>query len=145
MIIAIDFDGTIVDDIYPDIGAEVPLALDYIKQWQEENDIVLYTMRERKELEDAEMFLVNKGVNLFSSNSNLNMWYNSRKIFANLHIDNASFGCPLIKIEGFKKPCADWNVIGPITTKIIKEYDYNLDINKARYIGSLYLYNVCYG
>lgn len=137
MIIAIDFDGTIVDDNYPNIGAEVPFAIDYIKKWQESNDIILLTMREGKELEEAKSFLSDRGVNLFCSNNNLNKWANSRKIFANLYIDNASFGCPLIMLPDFRCPCANWSIIGPITSKIIRIHNKTNDINKARFIGSI--------
>ena len=34
MIIAVDFDGTIVEHEYPRIGAEIPFAIDTLKRLQ---------------------------------------------------------------------------------------------------------------
>ena len=46
MIIAIDFDGTIVKSMFPDIGDPVPQAIDVIKYLQGRGDkLILWTIR----------------------------------------------------------------------------------------------------
>ncbi len=45
-VIAVDFDGTIVEHKYPDIGMECPSALMYLRQWKAEGiKLILWTMR----------------------------------------------------------------------------------------------------
>lgn len=46
MIIAVDFDGTIVENAYPDIGKPIPDAIKWLKRWQELGaKLVLWTAR----------------------------------------------------------------------------------------------------
>ena len=55
MLIAVDFDGTIVTHEYPKIGREIPFAIDTLKRLQSElhHQLVLWTMRDGKELDEA--------------------------------------------------------------------------------------------
>ena len=54
MIIAVDFDGTIVEHRYPEIGREKPFAFDTLKMLQKEGHrLILWTVREDKLLEEA--------------------------------------------------------------------------------------------
>lgn len=47
MVIAVDFDGTIVEHKYPQIGRPIPFAFDTLKQLQNENNtLILWTVRE---------------------------------------------------------------------------------------------------
>ena len=49
MIIAVDFDGTIVEHRYPEIGKEIPFAIATLKQLQAERHLlILWTVREGK-------------------------------------------------------------------------------------------------
>ena len=60
MTIAVDFDGTIVEDRYPSIGQEQPFATDTLKMLiKEGHRILLWTVREGKFLEDAVNWLQN--------------------------------------------------------------------------------------
>ena len=59
MIIAVDFDGTIVEHRYPEIGREKPFAFDTLKMLQKEGHrLILWTVREDKLLEEAEALIV---------------------------------------------------------------------------------------
>ena len=52
MIIAIDFDGTIVENRYPEIGHERPFAIETLKMLQQDRHrLVLWTCREGQLLE----------------------------------------------------------------------------------------------
>ena len=55
------------------------------------------------------------GIKLFGINTNPNQlsWTESPKAYADIYVDDAAFGCPLIRPEGFKRPCVDWETVGP--------------------------------
>ncbi len=100
MIIAIDFDGTIVEDQFPEIGNLIPQAIDTILHFQEcGHKLILWTCREngngRNYLEDAINFLAEYGIFFDAYNENLpDSPYahlgNSRKIYADYYIDDKS-------------------------------------------------------
>ena len=49
MIIAVDFDGTIVEHKYPEIGRELPFAIETLKKLQQERHrLILWSVREGK-------------------------------------------------------------------------------------------------
>jgi len=71
MIIAVDFDGTIVKHKYPSIGKEIPFAIKTLKLLQEKgHQIILWTYRSGKELDDAIQFCKKKGLTFHAVNSN---------------------------------------------------------------------------
>ena len=54
MTIAVDFDGTIVTNRYPQIGSEKPFAVQTLKMLQKEgHHLILWTCRRDEELVDA--------------------------------------------------------------------------------------------
>lgn len=58
MIYAVDFDGTIVEDRFPQIGKLIPFALESLRKLQSQgHTIILWTCRHEKDLEDALKFL----------------------------------------------------------------------------------------
>ena len=122
MYIAIDFDGTVVKHEYPNIGDDVPLACEVIKDIERSgHDIILLTMRSGKELDDAINWYSQKGIKLFAVNSNPTQyeWTNSTKVYANLYIDDAALGCPLVQdfivsddsVERFGRPYVNWSEV----------------------------------
>ena len=53
MVIAVDFDGTIVENRYPEIGQERPFAIDTLKMIiADRHRVILWTCREGKETTD---------------------------------------------------------------------------------------------
>ena len=53
--IAIDFDGTIVEHKYPEIGKEILFAFETIKALQKQkHQLILWTFRSGRELDEAE-------------------------------------------------------------------------------------------
>ncbi|MFV0436528.1 MAG: hypothetical protein ACK5PS_03940 [Desulfopila sp.] len=120
MYICVDFDGTIVDHCYPEIGQPVPDAIAWLKALQENGArLILYTMRSddlgRALLSEAVEYLVANGVTLYGVNRNpdQDQWTSSPKAYGEIYIDDAAFGCPLIFPKGFARPCVDWNKVGP--------------------------------
>ncbi|MCR5818786.1 MAG: hypothetical protein K6F89_06810 [Prevotella sp.] len=99
MIIGVDFDGTIVEDRYPDIGEEIPFATDTLKMLiKEHHRIILWTVREGKYLEDAVNWCRERGVEFYAVNRDYpeettdNNQYFSRKLKADLWIDDRNLG-----------------------------------------------------
>lgn len=71
MVIAVDFDGTIVQHRYPRIGKEVPFAIDTLKRLQEEHHLlILWTVREGELLEEAVAFCRERGLEFYAVNAN---------------------------------------------------------------------------
>lgn len=70
-IFAIDFDGTIVREVFPGIGAPVPGAIEWLKRAKAEgHTIILYTCREGPTLEPAIQYLRSNGVEFDLVNEN---------------------------------------------------------------------------
>jgi len=121
MYIGLDFDGTVVDHQYPDIGEPVPGAIKWLKRWQRSGvRIILFTMRSNSNdrgnlLRDAVQYLDKNGIRLFGVNRNPDQdeWTSSPKVYAHVYIDDSAFGCPLVQPKGFARPCVDWKNVGP--------------------------------
>ena len=99
MIIAVDFDGTIVTHEYPKIGKPIPFAIDTLIRLQEERHrIILWTAREGKLLEDAVEYCKKKGLEFYAVNSNypeeqvLTEALKPRKLTVDLFIDDRNLG-----------------------------------------------------
>ena len=95
--IALDFDGTIVEHQYPEIGKELPFATHTIKTLQQKGHrLILWTYRTGKELEDALNFCKEHELEFYAVNKNYpEEKYNEqigRKILADLYIDDRNFG-----------------------------------------------------
>jgi len=98
MIIAVDFDGTIVEHKYPAIGRERLFAFDTLKALQKDHhQLILWTYRSGKELEEAVEFCRKNGVEFYSVNKNypeeeFDKKTMSRKIHADVYIDDRNVG-----------------------------------------------------
>lgn len=98
MIIAIDFDGTIVTHEYPKIGREIPFAIDSLIRLQQDHQyqIVLWTVREGVELEEAVEYCKARGLEFYAINNNYPEEtakdQQPRKLKADLFIDDRNLG-----------------------------------------------------
>ena len=69
MVIAVDFDGTIVENKYPEIGQERPFAIDTLKMLiKDRHKLILWSVREGKLLEDAVEWCRQRGVEFYAIN-----------------------------------------------------------------------------
>ena len=99
-IIGVDFDGTlaVTKGTYPEIQEPIPEIIDYVKEEQRLGAyLVLVTMREGKELEDAVKWCEGQGIKFDAVNDNLPHMQeffknNPRKIFCNEYIDDNNMG-----------------------------------------------------
>ena len=69
MIIAVDFDGTIVEHKYPAIGKEIPFAFETLRKLQtEHHKLILWSVREGKLLDEAVTFCRERGLEFYAVN-----------------------------------------------------------------------------
>ena len=97
MTIAVDFDGTIVEHQYPEIGKELPFAIHTLKTLQSKGHrIILWTFRYGEKLEAAVGFCKSRGLEFYAVNKNYPEekfdQSVSRKILADLYIDDRNLG-----------------------------------------------------
>ena len=63
MIIAVDFDGTVVKHAYPEVGADVPGAVDALYTLVNAGcKLILWTMRSGQYLDDAVKWFEDRGI-----------------------------------------------------------------------------------
>lgn len=127
MIIAVDFDGTIVTHEYPKIGREIPFAIDSLKKLQEDFHVrlILWTVREGSLLQEAVDYCKSRGLEFYAVNSNYPEEkadkMESRKLKADLFIDDRNLG-----------GLPDWGVIYQM---IASENHFNLQAFFTPYAG----------
>jgi hypothetical protein len=98
MIIAVDFDGTIVEHQYPKIGNEIPFAIETLKKLQEDQHrLILWSVREGHLLEEAIEFCRERGLEFYAANKDFPEEHGkgrgySRKLKADLFIDDRNLG-----------------------------------------------------
>ena len=110
MKIAIDFDGTIVEDAYPEIGKPMLFAFETMKALQKErHQLILWTYRSGKELEEAVQFCLKNGIEFYAVNNSYPEekfdGESSRKIHAHIFIDDRNIG-------GFPGWSKIWQMLG---------------------------------
>lgn len=101
MIIAVDFDGTIVEHKFPNIGKVKIGAIEQLINFQNDGcKLILWTCREDvKEgnfLTEAVEFCRERGLEFDAINCNLpesGLYTDSRKIYADLYIDDKAINC----------------------------------------------------
>lgn len=96
MIIAVDFDGTIVEHAYPEIGKPVPFAIETLLQLQKDRHrLILWTVREDELLQDAIDYCAAQGLYFYAHNANYmeeDRTNAPRKLKADLFIDDRNLG-----------------------------------------------------
>lgn len=99
-IIGVDFDGTlaVTKGTYPRIQRPIQEIIDYVKSEQEKGAyVVLVTMREGEELQQAVMWCMEQGLEFDAVNDNLPHMKdffknNPRKVFCTEYLDDTNIG-----------------------------------------------------
>lgn len=118
MIIAVDFDGTCVTHAYPKIGEDIgaaPVLMDLVARGHQ---LILFTMRSGATLQEAVNWFADNEIPLWGiqSNPDQKSWTDSPKAYAQLYIDDAALGCPLIR-KGLERPYVDWQSVDTMLVK----------------------------
>lgn len=93
-IIAVDFDGTLCENLYPDIGEPNEELIEYIKERQKNGDkVILWTCRVGESLIRSLDWCAERDLIFDAANSNLHEMIelfrgDTRKIFADEYIDD---------------------------------------------------------
>lgn len=105
MIIAVDFDGTLCEERYPEIGeANVELISALIDRRSVGDKVILWTCREETLLENAVVWCKQQGLEFDAVNDNLEeiklkYQHNSRKITADIYIADKARGVSALAIK----------------------------------------------
>lgn len=99
MTIAVDFDGTIVEHRYPEIGKELPFATQTLRMLIEDrHKLILWSVREGKLLDEAVEWCRKRGIEFYAINKDFpeedlskNQSF-SRKLKADVWIDDRNIG-----------------------------------------------------
>ena len=116
MIIALDFDGTVVTHEYPYVGEDIG-AVPVLKELTDAgHQLILFTMRSGKLLDEALAWFERNGIELFAVNENPEQksWTSSVKVHANIYIDDCALGCPIRFEDGVRRPFVDWQKVREI-------------------------------
>ncbi len=122
MIIAVDFDGTIVEHRFPEIGKELPFATQTLRQLiNDGHRLVLWTNRQGQELDDAIAWCRERGVEFYAINKcypeeNIN-YDEPRKIKVDIFIDDRNIG-----------GLPEWGVIYELINKRMTYQDYLTEV-----------------
>lgn len=134
MYIGIDFDGTCVEHKFPHIGEDigaVPVLKDLVKNGHQ---LILFTMRSNvvdpvvsekdkdhlrsdvesgDYLDQAVQWFKDNDIPLYGiqTNPTQHTWTSSPKAYAQLYIDDAALGCPLVYHAAKERPYVDWYLV----------------------------------
>lgn len=118
MVISVDFDGTCVTHDFPQTGKNI--GADVVLKVLTDNGhkIICTTMRSYEHvysfgvetIEEVKKWFKINGIELYAINNNPDQnWSKSRKIYANLYIDDQALGCPLITNKMYSnRSFVDW-------------------------------------
>lgn len=95
--IAVDFDGTIVEDAYPKIGKPQPFAFETLKMLEAKGHrLILWTVRKGRSLQEAVEFCKQNGIEFYAVNNDFAeeefSGRGSRKINADIFVDDRNVG-----------------------------------------------------
>jgi len=111
-VMAVDFDGTLFENNWPEIGAPKPKIIQYVKdQQQQGTKLVLWTCREGQMLIDAVHACRNEGLYFDGINVNLQermdfFHTDPRKIGAEEYLDDRA-----VSVESIENPAPTWTAI----------------------------------
>ena len=118
--INVDFDGTCVTHEYPFIGKDIGAVPVLKKMVASGCNLILFTMRSGKTLDDAVRWFKNNSIKLYGiqTNPKQKSWTTSPKSLADLMIDDSALGCPF-KFDATisKRPFVDWVAVEKLLTE----------------------------
>jgi hypothetical protein len=140
MYIGIDFDGTCTTHDFPKVGKDIGAVPVLKKLVDNGHQLILFTMRsnvinpkvDEKDsfhlksdvksgnyLDDAVNWFKDNNIELFGiqTNPSQHTWTSSPKAYAQLYIDDASLGCPLVMNKNLSdRPFVNWNHVEILLT-----------------------------
>lgn len=142
-VIAVDFDGTIVEHEFPAIGRDNPGAVEVLRELMAKGyRLILNTIRTDQHLDEAIRYCNSKKIDFWAVNNNPEQesWNSSRKIYANFYIDDAALGVPLAKSTGTStRPRVDWTRVRQILVdwEILDPIETEADPLQPKHVGDI--------
>lgn len=112
-IFAVDFDGTCVTHDFPKVGRNIGAQSVLKRIIAEGGQIIIWTMRSQESLSDAIAWFKANDIPFIGANKNpaQHTWSSSPKAYAQVYIDDAALGCPLIHAHDHERPYVDWRAV----------------------------------
>ena len=105
MVYAVDFDGTLCEDAFPEIGAPKLAAINFVKAARAAGDkVILWTCRVDDRLEAAARWCAEQGLVFDAVNDNLpelieKYGSNCRKVCADVYIDDRAWDADPFELD----------------------------------------------
>lgn len=150
-IIAVDFDGTLCKNKWPDIGEPNLELIDILIKCKENGDkLILWTCRKDKALNDAILWCGGHGLFFNAVNENLPevlewMGGDSRKIYADIYLDDKSLSPITFKFAELgrnfgveeKRPFEDTDAKIAYLAHLVYKIGYELDDNEMQSLDNI--------
>ena len=140
--IGIDFDGTVVTHMYPEVGKDIGAVPVLKKLVENGNKLILFTMRDSKNgtLQDAINWFKENGIELYGVNTNPTQaeWTDSPKAHCNIYIDDAGLATPTKFDEESGREYVDWKKVA----ELLKEkgvFSNDNETNESKKMGKIKL------
>ena len=109
--------GTCVTHEFPNVGKEIGAVPILKKLIERGHKLILHTMRGKDTIDAAKNWFDQNNIPLYGINSNPTQWRwtNSKKVFAQLYIDDAALGVPLkLDTSISSRPFVDWDEVAKL-------------------------------
>lgn len=140
--IGIDFDGTVVTHMYPEVGKDIGAVPVLKKLVENGNKLILFTMRDSRNgtLQDAINWFKENGIELYGVNTNPTQaeWTDSPKPHCNIYIDDAGLATPTKFDEESGREYVDWKKVA----ELLKEkgvFSNDNETNESKKMGKIKL------
>lgn len=146
-IIAVDFDGTLCENKWPEIGEANKRVIEYLKKRKADGDnLILWTCRVNSMLSDAVAWCEHHELIFDAVNENLpeiveSFGTDTRKIFANLYIDDRNMNVALCKEKSDIVVWAEKEIEIACKIEVPDKKDGEFDYGCACYNSALKAYN----
>jgi len=113
-IMAVDFDGTLVVDKFPEIGKEREYLCSLVRELHSRGvKVILWTSRTGEHLENAINWCEEHNIPLDAVNQNIPevielTGYDTRKVFADVYVDDKSCPAKVLELRQFSNQEESW-------------------------------------
>lgn len=121
--VGVDFDGTVVEHMYPKLGSDAPGAAETLKALTNAGGrVILWTMRDGDELDQAVKWFKDREIPLYGVNRNpgQSSWTTSPKAYCHVYIDDCGILIPTVPGGASNRPVVDWSIVGPALLKMAR-------------------------
>lgn len=125
MIVGLDFDGTLCEHRFPDIGKDIGAWPWLVQASALGARYVLITMRSEEFLDAAVEVIRARGIELYGVQvtPGQEQWTSSPKAYCHVYVGDETLGAPLVHPMDGGRPYVDWEVAGPLLVARVREWE----------------------